>query len=51
MKLKQLENESQCDWNMRQADRNLKQVAWMWKWLLIPMWSLIIIHWVVRALR
>lgn len=58
MKLQKLKTETEYEWHMRQvdenlhqADRNLKQVVWMWKWLLIPMWSFIIIMWVVRAMR
>ena len=65
MKQKRQEGGSQNEWNMRQADENVRQagkniaearrnmdkVVWMWKWLLIPMWSLIIILWIVRAMR
>jgi hypothetical protein len=45
---KRQEGESQFDWNMRQVDRNLNQVEWMFKWLLIPMWLLLFILWIVR---
>jgi hypothetical protein len=55
MKIKRLENESELDWNMRQIDYNLKEAGrymdmtvWIWKWLLIPMWSLILIMWVIK---
>jgi hypothetical protein len=57
MKLIRKEGESQYDWNMRQVDeslrqanKNLDQVDWMWKWLLIPMWSLILIMWIIKLI-
>lgn len=57
MKLKRLEGESDYAWSMRQIDhnldeseRNLNKVAWIFKWLLIPMWLFLIIIWTIRAL-
>lgn len=55
MRPKRMENENEHDWAMRQIDHNLKQVnknldgtIWMFKWLIIPMWLIILIIRLVR---
>ncbi len=44
-------NLNRAEERLGNAERNMRQTVWMWKYLLLPMWVFLVIVWTIRALR
>jgi len=36
--------------SLNRAERNYRKIVWLWKWLLVPLWTFVLVLWTVRGL-